>query len=155
MARRWTTHLKTEVSWAVSGEGRQAVARAITLPGQTAPVPYYVDQRTRVRSATATTAWQFFDNQWVHPFVEAGVAIDWQTSRTRDPGFVFYTDPRSPVRIPGLDDRTHKQVALRALLGAGAKLYVTEQLFVRLDTRGVFATRLEHLSFRGGLGFDF
>jgi hypothetical protein len=49
-----------------------------------------------------------------------------------------------------------KTTRLRALLGGGAKLYVTTRAFFRADTRiGIGSDTAGHVSFRLGFGADF
>jgi hypothetical protein len=155
IARRWTTHFRTELGLATSGEGRQTVPRLITLPGQSAPVPYSAAQHTQVSQVTVTAAWQFFDNQWVHPFLEGGIAVDTQRTRVLDPGFIYYADARTPVTVAGRAEELRTETTARALVGAGVKLYMTSRFFFRADARGVMRSRFEHLSLRSGLGVDF
>jgi hypothetical protein len=155
VGRHWTTHFKTEVGFIASGEGRRSVPRMYSPPGISYPILYSIEQRTQVRSLTATAAWQFFDNNWVHPFIEAGVTIDRQRTRLRDPGFIYYPDPRNPLPIPGRAEEERIETAARVLVGGGVKLYVTPRFFFRADARGVRGARFAQLAFRGGVGLDF
>jgi hypothetical protein len=156
VGRRWTTHFKTEAAFSAAGEGRHYATRLVTVPGQPYPIPYGVEQYTRVRQVALTAAWQFLDNQWVHPFLEAGVAFD--TSRTRGfaPGGSFYSgDARTPIVLPPETLETRTRTVARALIGGGAKLYATPRLFFRTDARGAVGSRLEQIAFRAGIGVDF
>lgn len=156
----WTAHVKAEFEVAASGEGHQFVERSVTVANDPYPVPYGSDQFTRVREAAATLMWQFFDNQWVHPFVQAGVAVDVERQRFYTWPNTFYTgDPRTAgtqvivtgERREGLATRA----TVRGVVGGGAKLYVSPRVFVRSDARLAIGSRIEHIAFRAGIGCDF
>jgi hypothetical protein len=160
IGRYWSPHLKTELAISAGGEGRQLTYQYISLPGSLQSVPYATEHFRSQRQVSAIVAWQFFENQWVHPFIEGGVVVDRSRVRTYVAAQRFYTgDPRSPgTREIVIDERREGPTTTttgRGLIGAGGKMYVTERLFFRADTRAVLSPGLAHLSFRGGLGVDF
>jgi hypothetical protein len=160
VSRLWSTHVKTELEINTTGEGRQYIQREIRVPNYAPTVFVGGQQFTRVRQVAASVAWQFFDNDWVHPFVQLGIAVDAERQRrSMFPTTIYGGDPRSPntpiVTIDARSEGPEERIYARGIVGAGVKLYVTERLFFRADTRATFAQRLEHLSFRAGLGVDF
>ncbi len=155
----WTPQLKGEfeVSW--SGEGRQYIYETITAPNVAQPFFRSRQHYTSTRAASAAATWQFFDNEWAHPFMQAGVSIDFDRSRSYSPASTFFTgDPRAggtQTVIPEERTGPHNTVSPRALIGLGGKMYLTPRLFVRTDSRAVFDRKTARLSFRAGVGVDF
>jgi Outer membrane protein beta-barrel domain len=155
-----TTNLKVEGELAVSREGSTYSQRVVQVPGL-GPRPISVEQLTRINGASAALVWQFFDNQWVHPFVMAGATLDFDRERVHIFRQSFYEgDPR--VRgneVVVTEDRfedagTTERV--RALLGGGLKLYLLPNAFFRTDMRiGMSAASGGHVAFRFGFGADF
>ena len=101
-------------------------------------------------------AWQFGDNEWVHPFVLAGVSADWDDAIVYVPPQSYRGDPRVPS-IPITDGRTESRTTqhVRGVFGGGAKLYFTERAFVRTDGRLTWSPDRQSLTFRAGVGIDF
>ena len=151
-------HLKVELEATATSGGSQFVSRPITLPGQ--PYPYWLTstETTSVRSVGAVAAWQFRDNEWVHPFVLAGVTADFDRTVAYTPEQFFNGDPRAgalPQRLS--DGRTEETTAVRAgaVIGGGAKLYFREHAFVRSDVRLAVGRDQQNVAFRAGVGLDF
>jgi hypothetical protein len=158
--RYLTSNLKLEGELTLSGEGSRYGVRLAPLPG-IGPYPVSVELLTRTNSGSAALVWQFFENQWVHPFLMAGATFDfdhesvhmWQQS-------YFGTNPRvSGNEILVASERTENLGTtrrVRGLLGGGAKLYVSPSAFFRADARiGVGADAGGHVAFRLGFGVDF
>jgi Outer membrane protein beta-barrel domain len=158
--RHFTPHLKVEGEALFSSEGERFVQRLVTVPGLGSQV-IGAEQKVRTHSASASLVWQFFENQWVHPFVLAGATVDFDRERIHTyPQSFFRGDPRLPgdeltIATDQVDELgTHAQV--RGLLGVGIKVYVSRGAFVRLDSRaGVGATAGNNVALRIGMGFDF
>lgn len=158
--RYLTAHVKGEIELSTSGEGRQYLYSLITIPGYPYPAPYRADRFSRLRQVSGSLVWQFFDNQWVHPFLQAGVAADFERVRTYTPAqSIVVGDPRSAgSRVEIIAERTdgpHTTTTARLFLGGGAKMYVTEQLFFRADGRVAGNGKSHHTAVRIGLGLDF
>jgi hypothetical protein len=161
-ARYLTPHLKAEGEVMWSGEGRRYVQRLVPVPGLPGVVqPVGSEHLVRTNSVAAGLAWQFLDNQWAHPFVFGGVAVDFDRERIETwPQSYFRGDPRVPGNeIPLTQHRvedlgtTHR---VRAVLGTGAKLYMTPRVFFKTDARvHVGGESSGHVSFRLGFGVDF
>ena len=156
--RHLTRHLKIEIDALATGTGRQYVQRLVTVNGRAVPVSAEAETSFRALSASAT--WQFFDNEWVHPFVTAGVSGDAERRSVRVWDQYIYT---GDSRVPGnqvqiaeaLVEGTDHTVYVRPLIGGGVKLYFTERVFVRAEGRASLGVARQRLSLRGGLGVDF
>lgn len=159
LGRYFTPHVRTEIEFGTSTEGRRFVDQVISVPGLPYPVPLGSDEYSRLSEVSASFSYQFLENQWVHPFVQGGAAADFDRTRV-------HTYPQPYVdrgRLPGnqitlatehsTDPST--TVTARAILAAGAKLYVTHRMFVRTDARFGTGQRGQHVSFRIGIGWDF
>lgn len=159
VGRYLTPHVKVEGELGMTGEGRRFVQRFIDVPGR-GPYPVGSEHLLNMRSVSGALTWQFLENQWVHPFVSAGVSVDLDRTRVHTwpqsyyPGHPFLPGPRIPSAEQIEDVGTTARV--RGLIGAGAKLYVTPRAFFRTEARvGVGAERSGHVAFRVGFGFDF
>lgn len=160
VGRHLSRNLKVELELSTSAEGRQYLYRLISVPAVLYPVPIASERFARQQQVSGSLVWQFFDNEWVHPFVHAGVAADFERVRSYTPPQSHYVgDPRLPnsrfvlteERREGPDTTTRAGV----VVGGGAKLYVTPRMFVRTDGRFTGNTRAHHVEFRLGLGVDF
>lgn len=155
--RYLSPHLKVEIEASATTRGTQFRSTQIDIPGS--PYPYWItsEQRTSVRSLGAVVAWQFGDNEWVHPFLEAGVSADVDSTHIHTPEQFFHGDPRGgqPPRIAEARDERSTTTRASAVVGGGAKVYFSERGFVRTDARVTVASDRQNLMFRGGVGFDF
>ena len=151
-------HLKLEIEATGTTAGTRYVSTAIAVPGN--PYPYWVtsEHEHSVRSIGAVAAWQFRDNEWVHPFVEAGLSADFDHMVVRTPEQFFPGDPRggsSPLRLAEARIEESTATRMRGVIGGGAKAYFSERAFVRTDVRVTFDQHRLNLAFRGGVGIDF
>src|SRR5258706_3591487 len=129
----WTPHLKTEVELATAGLG----------PIDAADGTRYRHHRLRETTAGATVVYQFFDNQWVHPFVGAGAEV----ARERDlaealPFSTIRLSTTEPVLVltpvPAIDRTSY---SVRPVVTGGFKFYVNQRVFVRTEVRTSFSSR--------------
>ena len=160
LGRHLTPHVKVEIELTTSTEGRRFVERYVRMPGYPSPVPLGADQFIAIREVGAAVTYQFFDNEWVHPFVQVGVVADFDRTRTHTWAQSFYPgDPRLPgsqVTVASDNDTGPVTVvSARGVVGAGAKFYVTPRVFVRTDGRFAAGARGQHLVLRAGVGVDF
>lgn len=159
LGRHLTSHLKLELEGSATTEGTQLRERTITVPGYPYPYPLISEVTTSVRSIAAGLTYQFGRNDWVHPFVHAGVTADFERVIIRTPEQFFYGSPRpSPEPNRLQEERTEGPTttrALRAVLGGGAKVYVTEKTFVRTEGRWLFGSERHAVAARIGFGLDF
>jgi hypothetical protein len=148
-----TPHLKTEIHGGMTGEGRIYRIEELPLPG--AP-PVFRAQEHYFRSATigAGVFYQFFDNQWFHPF--AGGGIEFLRERDR----VEVQPPFGPVPgrvLPALPPPPSPQVtyAARPFVATGFKWYVAERAFVRTGVQASFSNHgTTHVVWTAGIGAD-
>jgi hypothetical protein len=141
IGRYFTPHLKTEAGATVTTDG--IVYSQVAVPARTQPFPVFIprEHRFRLNALDVAAAYQFFDNQWVHPFVHAGVQLGWERERARAP------------LVGGRDAMTFD---VRPFAGAGAKFYVNERGFLRTDlTVGWRSGGVAQVSWRTGVGVDF
>jgi hypothetical protein len=158
--RYLTAHLKAEGEVVISGQGERYVTRRVPIAGL-GNYPIYGEHRARTNTVAGTIAWQFFENQWVHPFVFTGVSLDFDRGRLYTPRQSQYRgDPRLPgsevlIAEEGTEDLgTAKHV--RGILGVGVKMYFTPQAFFRADSRiGVGGQGSGNVALRLGVGVDF
>ena len=74
VGRYWTPHLKTEVAFSTSNPSRDYETVRLVVPGVAAAFAYDEVDRQLYTVAPALT-WQFFENNFVHPYVSGGVKI--------------------------------------------------------------------------------
>ena len=153
IGRYVTPHLKTEIHGGMTGEGRVYRVEELPLPG--AP-PVFRAQEHYFRSATigAGVFYQFFDNQWFHPFAGGGIEV----LRERDR--VEVQPPFGPVPgrvLPPLTTPPSPRVtyAARPFVATGFKWYVAERAFVRTGVQASFSNHgTTHVVWTAGIGAD-
>lgn len=145
----WTENLKLEASWAWAGTGR-AWSGAQRLDASGRPFYSSTEHAVTTRTVSAAAIYQFGHNLSVHPFVGAGVALDFVRDRRRT---ISYGDPVA-LYPPPFDERVSETRA-RLLVVAGAKAYLTERLFVRADVQAAAWGAARTIVPRIGLGLDF
>jgi hypothetical protein len=158
--RYFMPHLKAEVELSTSTEGRQWITGQVPISGVSYPVPYVTERVATLREISGALVYQFFDNEWAHPFVFLGIAGDFDRVRSYTPRRTFNVgDPRlpnSPVVIAEeIREGPETTTRARLLFGGGAKLYFTQRAFVRTDGRFATDGSGRHLAFRIGVGVDF
>ena len=146
----WTEHLKSEIGISATTTGSSFVLVPIAAP---APRDYpYASGRRRSRESriVAQQIYQFGHNAWVHPYVGAGVAVLWETSRVE-----FDTPPFAP---PGCRCRrpTPVETATRVkpVVSAGLKAYISPRAFFRADILISPWTTSRDVTVRAGIGVD-
>jgi hypothetical protein len=159
VGRHVATHLKVEIDASATTNGRQYVEWQVTVPGFPYPYPLVAELRTSVRSLGAALTWQFGDNDWVHPFVRAGVSADFEREHTRTWDQVIYsTGPGGvsvPNRVAGPEAGSRTTTTARVTAGGGAKFYVSPRVFVRSEGMLAWGRARQNLTLRVGLGLDF
>ena len=160
--RYLTPHLKIEGEAMISGEGRRYVQQFVQVPGVPGVTyPIASEHRVRTNGVSAGVTWQFFENQWAHPFVFGGVALDFDRTRVETwPQSYYRGDPRIPGNEIVLSQHRVTDLGtsrdVRAVVGTGAKLYMSQQAFFKTDARvNVGGSDSGHVSFRLGFGVDF
>lgn len=156
VARYWTPHVKTEAGALFTTEGAVFSHVQVPAPGQTFPIFIPREHRFRLNAVNVGGAYQFFDNQWVHPEVMAGVQFGWEHERQFAPDVVFGRDPRNPVIVPPVDRAEGYDFVVRPFVGIGSKFYVNERGFIRSDlTVAWHRGGVGQVSWRVGAGVDF
>lgn len=160
VGRYWTSHLKTEIEFAATSEGDRFVQRFTTVPGSATLYPYSAQDFFRARQGSVRMAWQFLDNQWIHPYVFAGVSLEEERKRTHvHPQFYSTGDPRNPdSRAVGVREEHEGPVTNYRpglVMGGGAKWYVSSSVFVKTVAQATVSKPSRSVSFLFGMGFDF
>jgi len=157
--RYWTDHYKTEVEagWLSTAESHSYELVQIG-PDRAYVQSQYVFKDLRLSFSQSV---QFGRNQWIHPFLGAGVDIDYlRTSEDRPAQIstvfassVSARDNRS-VSIQGLRER---ETAVRAVPFAkgGFKIYVSDRAFLVQEFKLGFTDRVDHVLWKTGVGIDF
>ena len=151
----WTDHLKTEVEGSWDSPGREEVYETIQQQGGST---YAVsDYRARDVRVGVVQLYQFGRNDWVHPYIGAGVHVVRRvTSLERLPqSRVIYLPNRSiTTEIPAASERM-TAVFAQPVVKAGLKMYVTEKAFFNTEVRFGVRRDLDHVAWRLGVGIDF
>lgn len=167
VGRHLSRHLKLEFEASTSAEARQYVLRfvTVTLPppisaqGYPPQFPVGMERYAKLHQVSGLVTWQFFDNEWVHPFLQVGAGADIERVRWQSfPNVIYVNDPRVPGRSIPVTAETppsESKTMARLLVGGGAKLYVTPRAFFRADARFGGAGDGEHFVLRLGFGADF
>ena len=143
VGRYLTPHLKAEVQAAVHGQGR--LYRQEYIPNA---VPPFRASEHRLRTATAGAGlfYQFFDNQWFHPYLGGGFVV------VREKERVLTIDGRPGSSAPTAAGVSYSR---RPFVATGFKWYVTERAFVGAGVRGSFSSRdTTHVAWTVGVGAD-
>ena len=151
----WSDHLKTQVDFGAGTRGRQYRYEQFVVNGQTTVAQSRVS--VNQQSVAVAQHYQFFENQWFHPHVGAGVDLARETTREEyDQVVVFDPVTRgsrlvSPQRTEGPE---HRFVA-RPFGEVGLKAYMTRRAFFTADSRLMFRHGVDEVLFRLGFGVDF
>ena len=157
VGRYWTPHFKTEAGAVFTTDGTVYSNVAVPLPSP--PFGAFIprEHQFRLNALNLAGAYQFFDNQWVHPFLQAGVQLGWEHERRFAPEHVFPgVDPRNPAIAPLINRDEGYEFEARPFVGGGAKFYVNERGFLRTDISvGWQRGGIAQVSWRAGVGVDF
>jgi hypothetical protein len=155
----WTDNHKTEVEAGWLSTATSHSYEAIPIGADRAYVQSeYLFKDLRLSLSQSV---QFGRNAWIHPFVGAGVDIDYlRTTEDRPPQFstIFVSttssrDNRS-VLVPGLREREAKVRAVPFAKG-GFKIYVSDRAFVVQEFKFGIANGVDHVLWKTGVGIDF
>jgi len=156
----FSSHLKTEIEFGATGEGHRYSQRFTSVPGSPTQYPYSAQEFVRIRQGSARVTWQFLDNQWIHPYLSAGVSFDEERTRAHVYTPIYSTDPRNPsarVVVGTAEHDEPQRTAYRPslVLAGGAKWYVSPAVFVKTGAQVGAARSASSISFLAGMGFDF
>lgn len=161
VGRYWTPHIKTEVEVMTSGEGMRYSQRTASLPdGST--WPYGAQEYFRLSQGSARVVWQLLDNRWIHPYLLAGVSVDADRQRSvieEQYRYLPTVDGRGPstreLLVPRQSEGPETVHRVSAIVGAGAKLYVSPRAFANAAVLVTHARSARTVSLILGLGVDF
>jgi opacity protein-like surface antigen len=154
----WTPHFKSEFELGIAGEGTIDGEEETAIPGQSFPYARYRDHRMREMTFGTTALYQFFDNQWVHPFVGGGVELvrERHLADALPPATIRFSSAVPNLQLPAVPSVDTISYSARPFLTGGFKFYVSPRAFVRTDVRtALSAERPTAWQWRGGIGFDF
>jgi len=154
----WTPHFKSEIEIGTSGEGTIASQEEALVSGQSVPYPRYRDHKLRETTLGATAMYQFFENQWVHPFVGVGAELvrERHLADALPPSSVRFSTAVPSLSLPSVPAIDTISYSVRPIVTGGFKFYVSPHAFVRTDVRtALSADRPLAWQWRAGFGFDF
>jgi hypothetical protein len=156
----WTDNLKTELQLQTGTEASYyGYPEVIRVPGIAVPVYRSFEQRAHVTSIAPAVHYQFFRNQWFHPFLGAGVSLDRDRVRRVYPEQPVPTGANGGppwAQLPREEQPTRTTIVPRPLLLGGFKAYVASRAFLRTDASATFVVRSRAmLRWQVGVGFDF
>ena len=153
-----TPHVKLEADVSRSGTGRMYLPE-VPSPGQAWNYSRSREHRFTTTGASGAIQYQFFENQWFHPFAGAGLEFLHErqdadplpsTVEFRGPSGIFV--PAAPA-LPSL--RTSRST-VRPFASTGFKVYVSRHAFFRTDVHVALSGRgAETATWRAGVGVDF
>ena len=155
IGRYLTPHLKLDGGLMVTGS--QTVGRRTRpIAGLPPELQYFDWALTTVHptSVSAAFTYQFRDNEFLHPYLSAGVRTIWQAEHT----VRVAQTPRIrgvDYAIPGVDERGTSVIA-RPFVALGCKSYFNSRAFMRPEVLVAFGpSGYSHSTWRIGAGVDF
>jgi hypothetical protein len=151
----WTDHLKTEVELAASSK----IDRDVYTYEQVGNLQ--ISRESEYQFSTRRVAvgqhYQFFRNAVFHPFVAAGIDLNWEQIAHEDgPARVFdITGRQSTIGEPAVTHPDRTELHTRPFATFGFKAYLTPRGFFRTDLKFVIDGGVEEVLFRFGFGVDF
>jgi len=145
----WTEHLKSEVGVsATPGGDIYVVIAGQPTPGRPAP---FITGRLHVQDVrvVAQQIYQFGRNAWVHPYLGAGVIVQYETTKLSFDE--IYGAPPGVALPPAMRDVTTR---VKPVFSAGLKGYVAPRTFLRGDFRASPWSESRDFSLSIGLGVD-
>lgn len=154
IGRYWTQHLKTEVGVGFLNRWEDYSYESYPVPSGRGGNFVFTNNSLRMVAVTPTFTYQFFENQFAHPYVSVGARISLlDTHLTSYPQ--TFTQNGATYSAPSLD-RTDSAIFVRPVAAAGFKSYFNERTFLRTESAAMFDTQgSPHIALRVGFGFDF
>jgi hypothetical protein len=153
----WSANLKTELEYANTGEGSIFLQEFIRLPnGQV--YPFSLEESHHLQQASIRLIWQFFDNRWVHPYVNVGAVVDIDRHRYDSPGNYYPVDPRivPPQLVSDLYPSGGKtEYGAGVSYGGGVKFFVSQNTYLNTGMQFTNGDRFKTAAFLGGFGYEF
>jgi hypothetical protein len=129
----WTENLKLEAEVSGSGEGRGWSTEEGRNPSGL-PFYRYREHGLTARTVSGGLVYQFGHNQFLHPFIGAGLDVDFTRNLVRTTGF-WVEDPRGQEPLPAMPDETIDETHAGAFGLVGLKAYFNERVFFRGDLK--------------------
>jgi len=150
----WTQHLKMEAGVSFLNRWDEFDFEIIPVPGSRGGGYSYTTRTMRMTTVTPMFTYQFFENQFVHPYLSAVARVGFlETHFARSPQ--IYTQEGFTYGGSAID-RTETTVVVRPVLAVGCKSYFNEHVFVRSEGQTLFDRRGNpFVSLRAGVGIDF
>jgi len=153
LGRYWTPHLKTGLAVGAAPRFRSYEDAFVIVGG----VRRYASVLVAVRLTTIAPSltYQFFDNDFMHPYVTGGVRMGiLDVRRTRD-GSLYSDRAGQNSDVPSIDER-RTVLNARPFAAAGFKSYINRQAFVRTEALTAFgASGATQVTLHLGMGVDF
>jgi hypothetical protein len=155
LGRYWTDNLKTEIEGGWLSRAKVESYETIDVGADRVYAESdYVLEDLRLSISQSV---QFGRNAWTHPFLGAGVDIDYlRTTEDRPPqqGFAYTGSQSRSVFVPGAHEREAKVRAVPFVKG-GVKMYFSDCAFVVQEFKFGIARGLDHVLWKTGIGIDF
>ena len=160
----WSQHFKTEFEFAHTGEGRRWTHEIVRVPGTEINYPIGTEAYHRLQQGCARVVWQFNDNAWVHPYLNAGFVFDAERRTWRSPAQFYYPpyNPNDPRGRPPLLVRpeiargsTVMEYRSGLTVGGGSKFYVTPNTYLNTGLQVTYAKPATTAAVLVGFGIDF
>ena len=151
-----TRHVRAGVAIGRSAGGRLFASEPIATPDAPYQQWRYTEHIFRGTTIAPSIGYQFLDNRWVHPFVNAGVHLIHETHQQTTPfQSIPQRSPLPPILLPATE-RTESSFRAIPFAGAGLNFYVHERSFIRTElqvARGAGDPLRAAWTF--GVGFNF
>jgi len=156
IARYWTSHLKTELGITTLSIREGFEDAPVALPsGQVAQT--FNTLRSRQQQVVLSGVYQFFDNEFAHPYAAAGLRVGVLDIESRRSPYatIIQNGTYQSIQVPEhITNRTDVQV--RPFLAFGSKAYFSERVFARPEFMvTVGHSGLSQVGLNLGFGIDF
>jgi hypothetical protein len=152
----WTDNLKTEVEAVWISPVETTSYEQVPIGGG------FSYGRTAYRFQSSklsfSQTYQFGRNAWVHPFLAAGVDVDYLRSVEDRPIQLATTVVNNrtgiPVQIPALHE-TESTIQARPFVKGGFKMYASDRLFFTTEWKLGLGDGVQNALWKTGIGVDF
>jgi hypothetical protein len=148
--RYLTPHVKLDVDLSATSEG-SVYSQDLVGSGVAPPIIINRDHEFHRTTLAAIVAYQFFENQWAHPFLGIGL----EGIREAEQIETLIVSPIGPRgQLPNEESRV--RYSARPVVTGGVKWYASERAFIRTDLLTSFSSAgVESAVWRFGVGVDF
>jgi hypothetical protein len=153
--RYLTPNVKAEIHAVEAREGRIYSQDPIS-PADAFPAFRPREHYFRTTSIGASVSYQFFENQWFHPFAGGGLEVIREHHRVEVPQ--HFQPPRGPggsaLTVPAVSFAPEVTYSARPFLTTGFKWYVAERAFMRATLQVSIGRCGAAIVFTAGIGAD-